>query len=166
MVDIHPCGASERGRMMMPKPFQIPMSTLLPREPINFLPAGKNIGVTHLTNGAFRLHPVEWMVGEAAGTIAALAIAGGSPPAASRRPGRPRPLRRAAGLVRRSAGRSSGFRRDPAQRSSRLVPFGRGPARVARRTYHARRSCHGSRHLPREQAIREAIDQGWMAVGS
>ena len=28
MVDIHPCGANETGRMMMPKPFQIPMGTL------------------------------------------------------------------------------------------------------------------------------------------
>ena len=82
MVDIHPCGSGERGRMMMPRPFQIPMAALLPRENINFLPAGKNIGVTHLTNGAFRLHPVEWMVGEAAGTIAALAIAGGAVPPA------------------------------------------------------------------------------------
>ena len=70
--------------MMMPRPFQIPMAALLPRESINFLPAGKNLGVTHLTNGAFRLHPIEWMVGEAAGTIAALAIARGAvPPAAA-----------------------------------------------------------------------------------
>jgi hypothetical protein len=80
MVDIHPCGANERGRMMMPKPFQIPLATLLPKQTINFLPAGKNIGVTHLTNGAFRLHPIEWMVGEAAGTVASLAIAKGSLP--------------------------------------------------------------------------------------
>jgi hypothetical protein len=77
MVDIHPCGANERGRMMMPRPFQIPMSTLLPQSgPANFLPAAKNIGVTHLTNGAFRLHPVEWNVGEAAATMASLSIAG------------------------------------------------------------------------------------------
>ena len=83
MVDIHPCGANERGRMRMPRPFQIPMSTLLPREPVNFLPAGKNIGVTHLTNGAFRLHPVEWNIGESAGVIASLWIAGGAMPSAS-----------------------------------------------------------------------------------
>jgi len=77
MVDIHPCGANERGRMMMPRPFQIPMSTLQPQSgPVNFLPAGKNIGVTHLTNGAFRLHPVEWNVGEASATIASLSLAG------------------------------------------------------------------------------------------
>lgn len=80
MVDIHPCGANERGRMMMPRPFQIPMSTLLPRRLRNFLPAGKNIGVTHLTNGAFRLHPVEWNVGEAAAVIASLSLSKGSLP--------------------------------------------------------------------------------------
>ena len=40
----------------------------------NFLPAGKNIGVTHLTNGAFRLHPIEWNVGEAAAVIASLSL--------------------------------------------------------------------------------------------
>ena len=72
MVDIHPCGANEQGRMRMPKPFQIPMAALLTREPVNFLPAAKNLGVTHLTNGAFRLHPIEWNIGEAAGTIASL----------------------------------------------------------------------------------------------
>ncbi|MEO7653531.1 MAG: FAD-dependent oxidoreductase, partial [Bryobacteraceae bacterium] len=80
MVDIHPCGANERGRMMMPKPFQIPMSTLIPQGVRNCLPAGKNIGVTHLTNGAFRLHPVEWNVGEAAATIASLALRDGAMP--------------------------------------------------------------------------------------
>ena len=82
MVDIHPCGANERGRMRMPKPFQIPMSALLPREPLNFLPAAKNLGVTHLTNGAFRLHPVEWNTGEAAGMIASLWLERGALPQA------------------------------------------------------------------------------------
>lgn len=37
----------------------------------NLLPGGKNLGVTHITNGAFRVHPVEWNVGEAAGILAA-----------------------------------------------------------------------------------------------
>ncbi|MGH9663164.1 MAG: FAD-dependent oxidoreductase, partial [Bryobacteraceae bacterium] len=81
MVDIHPCGANERGQMRMPRPFQIPMAALLPRDSIeNFLPAGKNLGVTHLTNGAFRLHPVEWNVGESAGMIASLQLENGSRP--------------------------------------------------------------------------------------
>jgi hypothetical protein len=30
--------------------------------------------VTHITNGAFRVHPVEWNVGEAAGLLAAYCI--------------------------------------------------------------------------------------------
>jgi hypothetical protein len=82
MVDIHPCGAGEPARMMMPRPFQIPMGTLLPQGISNLLAAGKNISVTHVTNGAFRLHPVEWNVGEAAAVIASLAIAHGGLPKA------------------------------------------------------------------------------------
>jgi hypothetical protein len=39
----------------------------------NLLPANKNIGTTHLTNGCFRLHPVEWNIGEAAGMLAVYA---------------------------------------------------------------------------------------------
>src|SRR6202011_847548 len=56
------------------------MSALLPREPLNFLPAAKNLGVTHLTNGAFRLHPVEWNIGESAGVIASLWLERGRMP--------------------------------------------------------------------------------------
>jgi hypothetical protein len=37
----------------------------------NLLPACKNPGVTHITNGCYRLHPVEWNIGEAAGVLAA-----------------------------------------------------------------------------------------------
>jgi hypothetical protein len=40
----------------------------------NLLPAGKNLGVTHITNGCYRLHPVEWNVGEAAGVLAAYCL--------------------------------------------------------------------------------------------
>ncbi len=82
MVDIHPCGANERGRMMMPKPFQLPIGAMIAPNVRNFLPAGKNISVTHITNGAFRLHPIEWSVGEAAAVIASLSIQSGAAPAA------------------------------------------------------------------------------------
>jgi hypothetical protein len=37
----------------------------------NLLPAGKNLGTTHITNGCYRLHPVEWNIGEVAGLLAA-----------------------------------------------------------------------------------------------
>src|SRR4030095_7779522 len=52
-------------------PFEIPLGALLPRRMKNLLPAGKNIGTTHITNGCYRLHPVEWNVGEVAGLLAA-----------------------------------------------------------------------------------------------
>jgi hypothetical protein len=84
MVDIHPCGANERGRMMMPKPFQVPMATLVPEGVRNMLAAGKNLGVTHLTNGAFRLHPIEWNIGESAAVMASLALTRGGAPAPAR----------------------------------------------------------------------------------
>ena len=47
------------------------MGALIPRRVENLLPACKNLGVTHLTNGCYRLHPVEWNVGEAAGALVA-----------------------------------------------------------------------------------------------
>ena len=40
----------------------------------NLLAGGKNIGTTHITNGCYRLHPVEWNIGEAAGTLAAYCL--------------------------------------------------------------------------------------------
>jgi hypothetical protein len=40
----------------------------------NLLPAAKNIGTTHITNGCFRLHPVEWNIGEVAGLLAAFCL--------------------------------------------------------------------------------------------
>jgi hypothetical protein len=40
----------------------------------NLLPACKNLGVTHITNGCYRLHPVEWNIGEAVGALAAFCV--------------------------------------------------------------------------------------------
>ncbi|MET7397077.1 FAD-dependent oxidoreductase, partial [Dactylosporangium sp. NPDC005572] len=31
-------------------------------------------GTTHITNGCYRLHPVEWNIGEAAGALAAYCL--------------------------------------------------------------------------------------------
>jgi hypothetical protein len=56
-------------------PFQIPLGALLPVRIENLLPACKNLGVTHITNGCYRLHPVEWNIGEAAGALAAYCLA-------------------------------------------------------------------------------------------
>lgn len=53
---------------------QIPLGALIPVRMENLIPACKNLAVTHVTNGAFRLHPVEWNIGESAGALAAFAI--------------------------------------------------------------------------------------------
>jgi len=50
----------------------------------NLIPACKNIGTTHVTNGCYRLHPVEWNIGEAAGALVAFAYAQGVRPRAVR----------------------------------------------------------------------------------
>ena len=55
-------------------PFQIPLGALIPKRVENLLPASKNIGTTHITNGCYRLHPVEWNIGEAAGALAAFCL--------------------------------------------------------------------------------------------
>jgi hypothetical protein len=47
----------------------------------NLVPANKNIGTTHITNGCYRLHPVEWAIGEAAGALTAFCLDGGHEPA-------------------------------------------------------------------------------------
>lgn len=55
-------------------PFEIPLSAMIPVRIKNLLPACKNIGCTHLTSGCYRLHPVEWNVGEVAGHAAAYCL--------------------------------------------------------------------------------------------
>lgn len=50
---------------------QIPLGALIPVRVENLLPACKNLGVTHVMNGAFRVHSTEWNIGEAAGALAA-----------------------------------------------------------------------------------------------
>ncbi|MCL2369757.1 MAG: FAD-dependent oxidoreductase [Firmicutes bacterium] len=55
-------------------PFQIPLGSMIPKRLTNLLPCCKNIGTTHLTNGCYRLHPIEWNIGEVAGYLAAFCI--------------------------------------------------------------------------------------------
>ena len=55
-------------------PFEIPLGSMIPVRVKNLIPGCKNIGTTHLTNGCFRLHPVEWNIGEVAGYLAAQSV--------------------------------------------------------------------------------------------
>ena len=79
-IDLHPSTAGNNYIDLSSLPFQIPMGALIPQRIENLIPAAKNIGVTHITNGCFRLHPVEWNIGEAAGLLAAAAIRAKEPP--------------------------------------------------------------------------------------
>jgi hypothetical protein len=79
-IDLHPSSGGDNYIDVSSLPFQIPLGALLPRRVENLLPACKGLGVTHITNGCYRLHPVEWNGGEAAGELAAFALAKKVPP--------------------------------------------------------------------------------------
>lgn len=74
-IDLHPSSGGDGSIDISSLPFQIPFGSLLPCRMENLLPACKNLGVTHVTNGCFRLHPVEWNIGEAVGSLAAFCLA-------------------------------------------------------------------------------------------
>ncbi|WIE55637.1 FAD-dependent oxidoreductase [Curtobacterium sp. MCBD17_003] len=69
-LDLHPSTGGDNYVDVPSVPFEIPLGALVPRRVRNVLPAGKDIGTTHITNGCYRLHPVEWNVGEVAGALA------------------------------------------------------------------------------------------------
>jgi len=83
-IDIHRSGPDDVGASCRTRPFQIPLGALLPERMLNLIAAAKNLGTTHITNGCYRLHPIEWNIGEAAGTLAALALEHRVAPAAVR----------------------------------------------------------------------------------
>jgi hypothetical protein len=73
-IDLHPSSGGDNYIDVSSLPFQIPLGALIPRRVENLLPACKNLGATHITNGCYRLHPVEWNIGEAAGALAAYCV--------------------------------------------------------------------------------------------
>lgn len=79
-IDLHPSSGGDNYVDVSSLPFQIPMGALIPKRVENLLAGCKNLGVTHITNGCYRLHPVEWNIGESAGQIAAEAVKTGNPP--------------------------------------------------------------------------------------
>jgi hypothetical protein len=70
-LDLHPSTGGNNYIDTASVPFQIPLGAMIPIRMDNLLPACKNIGTTHISNGCYRLHPVEWSIGEAAGRLAA-----------------------------------------------------------------------------------------------
>lgn len=73
-IDLHITTHSHTFLYGATKKFTIPLGAMIPVATENLIPACKNIGTTHLTNGCYRLHPVEWNVGEAAGYLACFAL--------------------------------------------------------------------------------------------
>ena len=63
-------------------PFQVPFGVFIPEKVDGFIPAEKNLSQSRLANGATRLQPITMLTGQAAGTIAALAVKQGVQPRA------------------------------------------------------------------------------------
>ncbi len=81
-IDLHPSTGGDNYIDVPSLPFRIPLGALVPVRVENVLPAAKNLGTTHITNGCYRLHPVEWNIGEAAGALAAHCLEHGLTPRA------------------------------------------------------------------------------------
>ncbi len=73
-LDLHPSTGGDNYIDMASVPFRIPLGAMIPRRMENIIPACKNIGTTHISNGCYRLHPVEWSIGEAAGHLCLYSI--------------------------------------------------------------------------------------------
>ena len=73
-IDLHPTAGGDNYLDVPALPFQIPLGAMIPVRVENLLPAAKNLGATHITNGCYRLHPVEWNIGEAAGALAGFCL--------------------------------------------------------------------------------------------
>jgi hypothetical protein len=73
-IDLHPSTGGNNYVDVPSLPFRIPLGALIPVEAENLLPAAKNIGTTHITNGCYRLHPVEWNIGESVGLLVSFCL--------------------------------------------------------------------------------------------
>ena len=73
-LDLHPSTGGDNYIDMESVPFEIPLGALIPVRMENLIPGCKNIGTTHISNGSYRLHPVEWTIGEAAGSLCSYAL--------------------------------------------------------------------------------------------
>lgn len=76
-LDFHPNNAPSHvdlddGKISLP--FTIALSALIPINTDGLILSAKSIGTTHITNAAYRMHPVEWAIGEAGGQLAAFAL--------------------------------------------------------------------------------------------
>lgn len=73
-IDLHPSTGGNNYIDIASLPYQIPLGALIPQRIENLLPACKNLGTTHITSGTYRMHPVEWNIGESAGLLAVFCL--------------------------------------------------------------------------------------------
>ena len=74
-LDLHVCAAGTQNQVSHHEtnPMQVPLGALLPQTMDGLLAGAKDIGTTHITNGGYRVHSSEFVIGRAAGETAALA---------------------------------------------------------------------------------------------
>ncbi|MDX2271553.1 MAG: FAD-dependent oxidoreductase [Cyanobacteriota bacterium] len=81
-IDFHDClqpdfslpPANNKDSQSPGYPFQIPLRALIPQKLDNLLAGAKNIATTRIASAAYRVHPVEWAIGTAAGHVASFAL--------------------------------------------------------------------------------------------
>jgi len=76
LYDLHLCatGSDVDVRDRVPQRLQIPWGALVPRAIDGLIAGSKDLGVTHIMNGEYRIHPVEANVGQAAGVGASVLV--------------------------------------------------------------------------------------------
>lgn len=73
---------SPRGNDVIAQPFSLPLGALVPMTTDGLVLSAKSIGTTHITNAAYRMHPMEWAIGEASGLLAVFVVWTGLEPRA------------------------------------------------------------------------------------
>ncbi|NEQ31094.1 MAG: FAD-dependent oxidoreductase [Leptolyngbya sp. SIO4C5] len=77
-LDLHgndePGHVSPQGKDVIALPFTLPLSALIPIATEGLILSSKSLGTSHITNAAYRMHPMEWAIGEASGFLATYAI--------------------------------------------------------------------------------------------
>lgn len=69
-----------KGKDVIALPFSLPAKSLVPMTTDGLVLSAKSIGTTHITNAAYRMHPMEWAIGEASGFLAVFAAWTGESP--------------------------------------------------------------------------------------
>ncbi len=65
---------SPKGKDVVALPFSLPLGSLVPKDTDGLVLSAKSLGTTHITNAAYRMHPMEWAIGEASGFLAVFAV--------------------------------------------------------------------------------------------